>query len=196
LQTTDAELRDLTTRFKDLEEQRREEAERFAQLKAQLETELQENNVRIEQLENQVMVINVSSEILFNTGSTRIKRSGAKALNAIASVLNTYPEKRISVEGHCDAIPVGDSSRYPSNWELSAARAAAAVRYLQDQAGVDPDRMMVVGHGKHRPVGNNDTEEGRAANRRLEIMLTAPTQNRTVTRLRTETPSVMAIPMQ
>ena len=95
-------------------------------------------------------------------------------------MLNAYPDRLISVEGHSDAVPVGRESPFPSNWELSAARAAAAVRFLQHNAKVDPARMVVTGYGPHRPIASNDTPEGRRANRRIEFMLVSKRSERRV----------------
>jgi chemotaxis protein MotB len=75
------------------------------------------------------------------------------------------------VEGHTDDVPI-KSAAFPSNWELSAARAIAVVRFLQDQ-GVDPAKLAAAGYGEYQPIAGNDTPEGRAQNRRIEITLAA-----------------------
>lgn len=161
----------LEARIAQLNEQQRREAQQFADLKQNLEQELQESQVRITQLKNRMTVINLTSEVLFDSGSARITASGKKLLDVIAASLNAYPERAISIEGHTDNVPVGVNSSFGSNWELSSARAQAAVDYLQQHAQVAPGRLQVVGHGEHHPVASNDTAEGRRLNRRIEIRL-------------------------
>jgi chemotaxis protein MotB len=92
-------------------------------------------------------------------------------LDLIATSLNAYPERAISIEGHTDNVPIGRNLPFRSNWDLSAARAMAAVDYLQQKAAVAPERLRVVGHGEHHPVETNETAEGRQRNRRIEIRL-------------------------
>lgn len=161
----------LEARIDELNDQQRREAQHFANLKQRLEQELNESRVKITQLKNHMTVINLTSEVLFASGSARITPSGRKLLDVIAASLNTFPDRAISIEGHTDNVPVGDSSRFGSNWELSTARAQAAVDYLQQHNQVAPGRLQVVGHGEHHPVASNDTAEGRQLNRRIEIRL-------------------------
>ena len=161
----------LEAKIVELNEQQRREAEQFASLKQNLEQELSESQVRITQLKNRMTVINLTSEVLFASGSARITPSGKKLLDVIAASLNAYPERAICIEGHTDSVPIGGNSSFASNWELSTARAQAAVDYLQQHAQVAPGRLQVVGHGEHHPVASNDTAEGRRLNRRIEIRL-------------------------
>jgi len=161
----------LEARIRQLNEQQRQEAQQFADLKQHLEHELQESQVKITQLKNRMTVINLTSEVLFASGSARITATGQKLLDVIAASLNAYPDRAVSIEGHTDNVPIGQNSSYGSNWELSTARAQAAVDYLQQHAEVAPDRLQVVGHGEHRPVASNETPEGRRLNRRIEIRL-------------------------
>jgi len=161
----------LEARIRQLNEQQRQEAQQFADLKQNLEQELKESQVKITQLKNRMTVINLTSEVLFASGSARITATGKQLLDVIAASLNAYPDREISIEGHTDNVPVGKNSRFASNWELSTARAQAAVDYLQQHADVAPERLQVVGHGEHRPVASNETPEGRRLNRRIEIRL-------------------------
>jgi len=116
-------------------------------------------------------VIKLTSEVLFNSGSADIKPAGRKVLDLIASSLNAYPNRAISIEGHTDNVPIGGSINYASNWDLSAARALAAVDHLRGQNQVAPERLRVVGHGEFKPVASNETADGRQSNRRIEIRL-------------------------
>ncbi len=160
----------LEARLVDLSEQQKKEAAHFALLQSRLEQELNEHRVEITQLKNRMTVINLTSEVLFDSGSIEIKPAGRKVLSLIAESLNAYPEREISIDGHTDNVPVGKASRFVSNWDLSTTRAIAAVDHLQ-RAGVSPQRLRAVGHGEHKPVASNASPEGRQRNRRIEIRL-------------------------
>ena len=155
-------------------EQEQESNKRIANLKNRLERELNESRVEITQLKNQMTVIKLTSEVLFGSGSARIKPAGQKVLSIIAESLNAYPDRAISIEGHTDNVPVIHNARYESNWELSAARALAALNYFQQNDRVDPKRLKLVGYGQYRPVSSNDSDEGRKRNRRIEIRMLPP----------------------
>jgi chemotaxis protein MotB len=155
-------------------EQEKQRKNEIANLKNRLAQELNESRVEISQLKNQMTVINLTSEVLFNSGSAQLKPAGKKVLSIIGESLNNYPDRAISIEGHTDNVPVGPNSDYQSNWELSAARSQAAVDYFQQITAVDPERLRVVGYGEHHPVASNETAEGRSLNRRIEIRILAP----------------------
>ena len=154
-------------------EQEQESKQQIANLKNRIEQELNESRVEISQLKNQMTVIKLPSEVLFSTGSARIKPAGQKVLSIIAESLNAYPDRAVSVEGHTDNLPIRNA-RYESNWELSAARGLAAVNYFQQNAQVDPERLQVVGYGQYHPVSSNETAAGRKRNRRIEIKILPP----------------------
>jgi chemotaxis protein MotB len=154
-------------------EQEQESNKQIANLKDRLEQELNESRVEISQLKNEMTVIKLTSEVLFSSGSARIKPSGEKVLSIIAESLNAYPLRAISVEGHTDNIPIRNAY-FKSNWELSAARGLAAVEYFQKNADVDPKRLKVVGYGQYHPVSSNESAEGRQLNRRIEIRILPP----------------------
>ncbi|MBC8229206.1 OmpA family protein [bacterium] len=116
-------------------------------------------------------------KILFDSGKAVIKSDGKRVLDKISSLLlNKYPDRQIRVEGHTDNVPISGvlQNRFPTNWELSTARATAAVRYLQEKNGVDSTRLASVGFGQYHPIDTNDTPEGKARNRRIEIVLLPP----------------------
>jgi chemotaxis protein MotB len=102
-----------------------------------------------------------------------LKPAGAAVLRKVAAVLAQHPSLKIHVIGHTDNVPIRAAarSRFPSNWELSTARATAAVRFLTENAGVDPRRLGALGYGEFRPVADNATPEGRARNRRIAITI-------------------------
>ncbi len=155
----------------ELEQERKKQ---IVNLKSRLEQELSESRIEISQLKNQMTVIKLTSEILFNSGSAEIKPAGQKVLSIIAESLNAYPHRAISVEGHTDNVPVVHNSHYGSNWELSTARGLAAVNYFQQNSHIDPRRLKVVGYGQYHPVESNETAEGRKRNRRIEIRILPP----------------------
>ncbi len=154
-------------------EQEQESNKQIANLKTRLEQELNESRVEISQLKNQVTVIKLTSEVLFSTGSAKIKPAGEKVLSIIADSLNAYPLRAVSVEGHTDDIPIRNAY-FKSNWELSTARGLAAVEFFQRNADVDPKRLKVVGYGQYHPVSSNESAEGRQLNRRIEIRILPP----------------------
>jgi chemotaxis protein MotB len=91
----------------------------------------------------------------------------------LAKSFKENKNQQIAVEGHTDDVPLGAGLRtnFPSNWELSAARAAAVVRFLQKEGGLEPQRLSVRGYSYYKPIASNDNEEGRRQNRRIEIIL-------------------------
>lgn len=161
-------------------EQEQKSKKQIANLKSRLEQELNESRVEISQLKNQMTVIKLTSEVLFNSGSAEIKPAGEKVLSIIADSLNAYPDRAISVEGHTDNVPIVKKGLYKSNWELSTARGLAAVNYFQQNNQVDPRRLRAVGYGQYHPVASNKTARGRRLNRRIEIRM-LPTETIDVT---------------
>ena len=138
-------------------------------LLSDLEDEVAAGQIQIERLLSGLK-LNLSEEILFPSGSASLNASGQAVLRKVGRRLLELPHS-IAVEGHTDNVPV--ARRYPSNWELAAARASSVVRLLAD-LGVEPDRLKAVSRGEFMPVAPNDTTEGRAKNRRIEIQLDAP----------------------
>src|SRR5215217_3288909 len=116
----------------------------------------------------------------YDSGEAAIKPDSYKVLDQLIEYLHTSGDKRlIKVEGHADNVEIGPSlkSRYPSNWELSKARAGGVIRYLVEKGGLDSARLSSVGYGDSRPAGSNSIEEGRTKNRRVEILLYTPLTN-------------------
>lgn len=112
--------------------------------------------------------IQLSSKMLFGSGSARLSPEARKAFRDIAIIVRPL-KNTIYVEGHTDNVPI-KTLAYPSNWELSAARAASVVEYLARQ-GVDPQRLAAIGYGEFRPIAGNDTEAGRSQNRRVTLLI-------------------------
>jgi chemotaxis protein MotB len=153
---------------------RAEEVEQLRQtyegLVDDLESEVAAGRIEIDRL-REGLRLNLSQEILFGSGSARLNRQGRAVIAKVAGRLATISQ-RIEVQGHTDSVAIAGAlaGRYPSNWELAGARAASVVRLL-GEFGVPPERMSAVSFGQFRPVASNDTSQGRARNRRIEIRL-------------------------
>jgi chemotaxis protein MotB len=115
------------------------------------------------------MVINLPQDILFAPGSADLGRGGRETLSEIASVLSEFTDRTFQVEGHTDDDPIA-TAQFPSNWELSAARALSVVKLLVDR-GVSPELVSGAGYGEYQPVATNQTEDGQRLNRRIEIVM-------------------------
>jgi len=145
-------------------------ADTYSGLVSELQAEVATGQVEIQQIRDGVR-LNVSDELLFESGSVDLGESGRSLLARVAEQIRNE-EAVITVEGHTDDVAVGPSlrRRFPTNWELAGARAAIVVRLLAEN-GVDPTRMRAVSRGPFDPLASNDTEAGRAKNRRTEIIL-------------------------
>ncbi|APR84301.1 Flagellar motor rotation protein MotB [Minicystis rosea] len=115
------------------------------------------------------MLLELSNDILFDSARTEVKEGGRRTLGEIARVLRTMPERRFQVAGHTDNVKIA-TPRFPSNWELSTARAIEVVKLLIE-GGMDARALSAAGYGEFAPVAGNDASEGRAKNRRIEIAL-------------------------
>lgn len=146
-------------------------------LEENLKKELADKDVQISRLKDQLKVT-VASEILFPSGSAELSQEGVDVLRKVAKAANKTQDD-VRVEGHTDTDPIAPvlAQYYPTNWELSTARAAVAVRTLEATGMVPAARLSAVGYGDSRPVTPNDTPEGKAKNRRVEIIFT-PTKGR------------------
>ena len=112
--------------------------------------------------------IQLNSKMLFGSGSTRLSQDARKAFRDIGLIIKPL-NNTIFVEGHTDNVPI-QTQAFPSNWELSAARAASVVEYIARQ-GVDPKRLAAIGYGEYRPIAENSTAEGRSKNRRVTLTI-------------------------
>ncbi len=153
-QTREAEIAEISGTYQNLVEQ--------------LEGELESGQLEIHRLRGRLQ-LRALDQILFGSGSTSIKAEGRGVLGKVARQLKDLAGHRIRVEGHTDSLPIS-RPRYPSNWELSGARAAVVVRFLVDQ-GLDPATLSAAGWGPYQPIADNATPKGRARNRRIEIVL-------------------------
>ncbi len=138
----------------------------------ELKEEIRKGEIAITQLRDKLS-LNLVEKILFDSGSALVKKDGKKVLDRVAEILKKVQEKQIRIEGHTDNVPISARiiEKFPSNWELSTSRATNVVKYLQEK-GVDPKYLVASGSSQYRPLAANDTPEGRAKNRRIEIVLT------------------------
>ncbi len=149
----------------------------YQSLVEDLESELAAGQIQIDQL-REGLRLNLSEQILFPSGSAALSSSGAQVIARVAKQLrNRNQGYRVGVRGHTDNVPIrGElTRRYPTNWELAGARAASVVRVLEE-SGVEKERLAAISMGEYHPVASNDTAQGRAQNRRIEIRL-VPLEN-------------------
>ena len=120
-------------------------------------------------VKNGKVYVSMQESLLFPSGSAAVNPKGKEALNTLAQVLNNNMDINVLIEGHTDSVPM--RGRYEDNWALSVARSTAIVRLLTDTYNVDPERVTASGRSKYEPIDTNSTPEGRARNRRTEIIL-------------------------
>ncbi len=123
-------------------------------------------------LEPRGLVVSLGEAGMYDSGSDQIKPEGKILLDAIAKHLSLL-DNQIRVEGHTDNVPIRNS-RFPSNWELSTARATGMLRYLGEKFEFKPDLLSAAGYGEYRPAASNDTDEGKTRNRRVDIIVLNP----------------------
>ncbi|PYN89161.1 MAG: chemotaxis protein MotB [Candidatus Rokuibacteriota bacterium] len=162
---------ELTDSNKAREEKVREVSSTYEQMVAKMKGEIDRGQVTISELKGK-LTVNVVEAVLFDSGKAEIKQEGLVVLGKVIEILKTVNDKAIRIEGHTDNKPIVGplTQRYPTNWELSAARAINVARYLQKQ-GIEPANLSAAGFGEFKTVADNATLEGRAKNRRIEIVL-------------------------
>ncbi len=167
-------LQEREKRVRELEHILEEKDQAVNQLKRKVSDALlnfKENDLTV-QVKNGKVYVSLAEQLLFKSGSIAVDPKGINALKQLAGVLKESPDIQIVVEGHTDNVPLGRSSQYmKNNWDLSVMRATSIVDILTN-AGVAPDRVTAAGKGEFSPLTSNETAEGRAKNRRTEIILT------------------------
>ncbi|HEY6240238.1 MAG TPA: OmpA family protein [Burkholderiales bacterium] len=136
-----------------------------------LTEEVKKGELQVRQYKD-MLTVDVAEQMFFDSGKADLKVSGKAVLKKVGEALKGYEDKVIRIVGHTDNVPISKSAQkiFPSNWELSVARATTVVRYLQE-AGIPPERMVASGRAEYQPVASNDSAEGRKKNRRIEITL-------------------------
>lgn len=155
------------------EEKVKEVSVTYEQLLANMKNEIAQGQVTISELKGK-LTVNLEAAILFDSGRADVRPEGLVILNKLVETLKNVSDKSIRIEGHTDMVQITRalSRTFPTNWELSAARAINVTKFLQQQ-GVDPRNLSAAAFAEHKPVADNGTKEGRAKNRRIEITLVA-----------------------
>ena len=147
------------------------ESNTYKQLMQEMKGEIAKGQVTISELKGK-LTLDVVDKILFASGQSEVKKEGLDVLQRVIDILKNVKDKSIRIEGHTDNIQIKGRlvKQYPTNWELSAARALNVTKYLQQQ-GIDPALLSATAFGEYKPIANNETPEGRAKNRRIAIIL-------------------------
>jgi chemotaxis protein MotB len=137
-----------------------------------LKEEIAAEEIKLVEMKDTLKVVFID-KILFDSGSVEINQKGKEILLVLADSIRAQKDQNLLVEGHTDNTPLGPTlkERFPSNWELSTARAAAVARFLQKEGRLQPARLSVCGYSYYRPLASNQTKDGRRQNRRIEIIL-------------------------
>jgi chemotaxis protein MotB len=152
---------------------KQEEQQNLEQLQQQLDKYIAQNGLSSQldtQLNQSELLITIRDNALFPSGSANIKQESQKLASAIGQMLQEYPDYEILVTGHTDTQPI-NTTEFPSNWELSSKRAINFMKILLENKAFDPKQFSATGYGEFRPVSNNSSELGRAANRRVEVSI-------------------------
>lgn len=174
LEAENRRLKEEVTRLQKLkEEEVQKTSKTYGELLEQMKGEISKGEVTISELKGK-LTVNLVESVLFDSGKAEVKPNGLVVLQKVIDILKGITDKVVRIEGHTDNVQIGGAlaRRYPTNWELSAARAINVTKYLQQQ-GLEPARLSAVAYGEFKPVAANDTDEGRAKNRRIEIVLVA-----------------------
>ena len=164
---------DIVTLQKVKEEKVKEVSSTYEQLLQNMKSEISQGQVTISELKGK-LTVNMEAAILFDSGKADVKEDGLTILQKMVGTLKGVTDKAIRIEGHTDNVTISGvlTRTFPTNWELSAARAINVARYLQQQ-GLNPAILSAAAFGEYKPVADNATKEGRAKNRRIEITLVA-----------------------
>lgn len=157
-----------------LDEKRKleEKTNHYEDVAAALKQELESGRVALRKLRDGI-VVEMPNKVLFPSGKATLNEAGKETLAKVADAIKTIQDKRIRVEGHTDNVPVGKGLAFVDNWELSTERALTVTRFLQE-GGVSSNKLSAEGRSEYAPVASNESDEGRAKNRRIEIYLVAP----------------------
>ncbi|MDF2545846.1 flagellar motor protein MotB [Anaerosolibacter sp.] len=153
-----------------------EELEDFKKLQEMIENYLEQNGFQNEilvDLEHRGLLLRFKDNVLFDSGKADLKGNANETLVFLADLLKQeeFIDKYIRIEGHTDSDPIINIRKYPTNWELSVARASNVVRFLIEQAGLQPDRLSASGYSQYHPIAPNDSEGNKGKNRRVDIVI-------------------------
>lgn len=168
LQETLAETKKALEELRERERQAQKRLATFRNLLKQFRSMIESGQLRVRIVRNR-MVVELPEGVLFDSGKAKLKDEGEAALAQVAPILTGIEGREFQIAGHTDNIPIR-TRRFRSNWELSTARAVAVTGFLIEQ-GMPADRLSAAGYADTEPVASNETDEGRAKNRRIEIVL-------------------------
>lgn len=134
-------------------------------------TNFEGKGLSVEQKDGKVYV-SMENKLLFDSGSWAVNQEGRKAVKQLGSVLAQNPDIAVLIEGHTDNVPYGGSGQLKDNWDLSTKRATSIVQILRENNQIDPQSLTAAGRGEFAPIAKNDSEAGKAKNRRIEVILT------------------------
>ncbi len=169
-----AELEARSQKINQLENLLHQKDEKLQNLKSSLTralTGFENQGLKVEE-KNGKIYISMENKLLFDSGSWNIKQNGKDAIKTIANILSINPDIEIMIEGHTDNVPYRGKGAIVDNWDLSVKRATSVVRQIMKNKHIDPKRLIPAGRSKYLPVADNSTPEGRAKNRRIEVILT------------------------
>lgn len=164
---------DATSEQSDRENAARKEMAELQELQEKLDQYIRDNQLSTQletKLTSDMLKITIRDNALFASGSATVKPEARKLAVAIADMLTQYPQYEIEVAGHTDNVPIRNAE-FETNWDLSAKRALNFMKILLDSEKLGADRFRAIGYGEYRPIDSNDTAEGRAKNRRVEVSI-------------------------
>jgi chemotaxis protein MotB len=165
------DVEQMTKALAELERRRAQAEARVAEFKnllSRFKSLIDAGKLKVRIVEGRMVVV-LATDILFGSGSASLSKDGKAALAEVSQVLASIPNRNFQVEGHTDNIPIS-TAQFPSNWELAAFRATNVVKAMMD-AGMPKERISAASFAETKPVGANDTSDGRALNRRIEITI-------------------------
>jgi len=168
---------------KEAEMKRLKEAQN--ELVEELKGEIEQKQIQITQLADRLSVSMVD-QILFPSGEAELTPAGLKVIERVGNIIKGVKDKMIRVEGHTDNVPIHPrlQKEFPTNWELSTARATNVVRFLQEKVGIPPENLEAIGLSEYHPVASNNTKVGRSKNRRIEILLLPKGQGEAISQIK------------
>jgi chemotaxis protein MotB len=171
LEAENTKLKENVAELKKKEAEVQSESNTYKQLTQEMKGEIAKGQITISELKGK-LTLDVVDKILFASGQAEVTKEGLAVLKRVIDILKNVKDKAIRIEGHTDNVRIKGAlvKQYPTNWELSAARAINVAKYLQQQE-IDPTLLSATAFGEYKPIANNDTPEGRAKNRRIAIIL-------------------------
>ena len=180
-QQAKSQVVDLQKRLSQAEAEKNKAKQEADNLQKELAQLAEKEKLNLQKLD-QYSVLSLPNTLVFASGSTKLSPEGTTVLGKIAEILKKYPNYEIRVEGHTDNVQIKPEfqAKFATNWELSAARATAVIRQLINGHMMDPMRLGAVGYGEFRPTAKNDTDAGRAKNRRVEFHIYPAIQSKVI----------------